>query len=385
MQKQAFTLIISCMISFIAPPSYASVNQDISSIDQKISVVKETLATAKDERKDLEKSLRQNDMLIAKISLNIHDLNRALAGQQKHLDALTVKETGYKNQLSNEQAMLDKQIRSAYIMGAQNPLKSLVNQDSAQDFSRNNHYFYYFNRQRIKTIQLLNHTLVDLNITERDIKEQTKALAKTQAEQQNKEDELRLAQINRHLLITKLNAEIDSSQLELSKLNADRERLTNLVNQLQIQQVNSPNQTQLPNVAFASMQGRLPWPTNGHISEHFGTPINDSELTYTGILIDAPDGQTVHAIYPGTVIFSGWLKGFGLLMIIDHGNGYISLYARNRTLYQQVGARVSAGDAIAQVGESGGYEQSGLYFEVRHDGEPVDPELWCSNRANQWY
>ncbi len=83
------------------------------------------------------------------------------------------------------------------------------------------------------------------------------------------------------------------------------------------------------------------------------------------------------------MIFSGWLKGFGLLMIIDHGDGYISLYARNRTLYQQVGAKVSAGDPIGQVGESGGYEQSGLYFEIRHDGEPADPEQWCSNHAER--
>ncbi len=374
-----------CLLSFCLMPvvGLADVSQDISTIDAKISEVKQSLDDARGERMLLEHKLRKSELLISQIALNLHNIQHALKIQKRALDKLNLQKLNDEERLNEEQGILNNQIRSAYMLGDQNSVKTLLNQEDASNISRMSHYFYYFNKQRIETIKSLSITLTQLKQTEISIEEQTATLKNLQAVQQQKQDDLREEQITRHLLLTKINAEIDTNQLTLEKLNADRQRLSSLVNQLQTAQASSPNQTQLPTVPFSQMQGQLFWPTNGQIIEHFGTPINDSELTYTGTLIQAPEGQTVHAIYPGTVIFSGWLKGFGLLMIIDHGDGYLSLYARNRTLYQQVGAKVSAGDAIAQVGESGGYEQSGLYFEIRHDGEPVDPESWCSNRASQ--
>lgn len=362
----------------------ADVSQDISTIDQKITEVKQSIEDAKSQRNLLEHKLRKSELLISQIALNLHNIQTALTQQEKQLDKLIIQKAHDEEYLSEQQGMLDGQIRSAYMLGEQNTIKTLLNQQDSSNVSRMSHYFYYFNKQRIETIKALATTLLQLKQTQKAIEEQTATLKTLQAQQQQKQDDLRAEQTTRHLLLTKVNAEIDTNQQVLSKLDADRQRLSSLVNQLQVQQAASPNQTQLPTVPFANMQGQLFWPTTGQIIDHFGTPINDSELTYTGTLIQAPEGQTVHAIYPGTVIFSGWLKGFGLLMIIDHGNGYLSLYARNRTLYQQVGAKVSAGDPIGQVGESGGYEQSGLYFEIRHNGEPVDPESWCSNRPSQW-
>lgn len=378
---QCFGCICLTALLMMSLTAFADVNQDISAIDQKIDVIKQSLEDAKSERDDLEKKLEKSELLMSQTALNLHQIHRALKQQITQLDALTKQKIQDETVLKQEQSVLDQQIRSAYILGEQNSLKTLLNQQDANDLSRINHYFYYFNKQRIHAINNLVYTLNQLKQTEAEIFSETKSLQSLQNQEQQKQDDLISEQTTRHLLITKLNAQIDSNQLALAKLNADKERLSNLVNQLQGQQANSSSQTQLPSVAFASMQGQLAWPVSGEIIDHFGQPINDSELTYTGTLIKAPEGQTVHAIYPGTVIFSGWLKGFGLLMIIDHGDGYLSLYARNRTLYEQVGAKVSAGDAIAQVGESGGYDESGLYFEIRHNGEPVDPESWCSNQA----
>jgi len=376
--KKYLYLWLLCLFPLIG---MADVSQDISTLDAKISAIKQSIVDARNARSVLEHQLLKSELAISRIAFNIHMINRALKAQQSQLNKLMQQEANDQKKLVQEQTLLNKQIRTAYMIGDQNMLKLLLNQQDPNSVSRMNHYFYYFNKQRIDTIHSLATTLHELKITQQAISAQTATLTQLQTQMQQKQDELRGEQTTRHLLLTKLDAQIDSNQLALEKLNANRQRLSSLVNQLQVAQDNSPNATELPTVAFASMQGQLFWPTNGQIIEHFGTPINNSELTTNGTLIQAPDGQTIHAIFPGTVIFSGWLKGFGLLMIIDHGDGYMTLYARNRTLYQQVGAKISAGDPIGQVGESGGYDQSGLYFEIRHNGEPVNPELWCRNRT----
>lgn len=129
---------------------------------------------------------------------------------------------------------------------------------------------------------------------------------------------------------------------------------------------------------FTALQGKLPWPTQGNIAIHFGALEDRSGLRYTGVLIKAPLGQSVHAIYPGRVVFANRLQGFGLLMIIDHGNGYMSLYGHNQKLYKKVGDIVQANEAIAAVGDTGRHVPAGLYFEIRHDSEPVNPQEWCA-------
>ena len=126
----------------------------------------------------------------------------------------------------------------------------------------------------------------------------------------------------------------------------------------------------------------LPWPTIGKTVTHFGARVEQSDLKWSGILVRAPEGRDVTSIFPGTVVFADWLKGFGQLVIIDHGQGYMSLYGRNRNLYKQLGESVEAGERIAQVGQSGGFSESGLYFEIRHNGRPLDPERWLRRQAS---
>jgi septal ring factor EnvC (AmiA/AmiB activator) len=137
-------------------------------------------------------------------------------------------------------------------------------------------------------------------------------------------------------------------------------------------------QLDLSHIAFTSLQGKLSWPTAGKVLTHFGAELGDSNLKYNGVLIQAPAGQPIHAIYAGRVIFANWLQGLGLLLIIDHGNGYMSLYGHNAALYKKVGDSVKPNDLIASVGDSGVPGPIGLYFEIRHNGQPVNPDAWCS-------
>ena len=128
---------------------------------------------------------------------------------------------------------------------------------------------------------------------------------------------------------------------------------------------------------FYKKRGHLIWPTTGRIKHHFGTQIGQSELKWNGVLIEASQGQTVHAVAPGKVIFAKWLQGYGLLLIIDHGNGYMTLYGRNQSLLKKVGDWVKTNTTIATAGQTGGFSQSALYFSLRHNAKPLNPEKWC--------
>ena len=136
-------------------------------------------------------------------------------------------------------------------------------------------------------------------------------------------------------------------------------------------------------VTFAQQKGALVWPTNGEVTHRFGTKIQQSELTWSGVVLRAPAGQTVRSVADGDVIFAKWLSGYGMLVIINHGDGYMSLYGRNQTLYVKQGSRVKAGQKIATVGQTGGFDQPGLYFAIRHNAKPLNPKLWCSTKPSQ--
>ena len=157
----------------------------------------------------------------------------------------------------------------------------------------------------------------------------------------------------------------------MHELKKDEKALAQLITQLH------HKEQALQGGDFHERRGHLPWPTRGSIVAHFGTSIENSELLWNGVLLQAPESQPVYAIAAGTIVFADWLTGFGLLLIIDHGGDYLTLYARNHALYKKVGETVQPGHRIADVGKSGGFEKSGLYFEIRKHGRPLDPEKWC--------
>jgi len=222
-------------------------------------------------------------------------------------------------------------------------------------------------------MQEVKQTLIQIQQNQTNIEKQTKTLNNMLQDKLQRQQKLKQLSTTRNTVLIKLDQQISSRQQRLIALQNDKTRLEELFNQLGYQQ-NIPVQPPLP---FTSMAGKLHWPTKGKISEHYDETIGNSELKSSGVLIDAPTGQNVYAIYPGKIVFADWLKGFGLLMIVDHGNGYMTLYARNNAIFYHVGDFVNKGDIIAQVGQTGGYPESGLYFEIRKDGNPINPEQWC--------
>lgn len=356
---------------------YAASNSDtqksIKQIDHSIKKIQNQLSKDTTKRTQLESVLKTTEVTMGELDTQLRDINKQLKKEKRVLASLDAKQSDYEQRLKQQQQAVGSELKTLYYLQDDNYFQTLLNQSDTSEFSRNITYFKYFNHSRLQAMQELEQTISEIQQNQQDIQKQTKTLNDMLSDKLQRQQQLQQLISARNTVLAKLNQNIASNENRLSALQKDKKNLEQLLNQLESQQ-GTPVQPPLP---FASMQGKLPWPTKGIISEHYNTPVGSSELRTTGVLIDAPQGQDVHAIYPGKVVFADWLKGFGLLMIIDHGDGYMTLYGRNNALFYHVGDFVDAGDVIAQVGNTGGYQQSGLYFEIRKDGNPISPEDWC--------
>ena len=263
-------------------------------------------------------------------------------------------------------------------MGKQNDLKLIINEEDPVLLGRNLQYYRYMNEARQALIVKVRKTASQLKTNETQLRQKTQELTLLAQQKEKNISQLNNHHRERDKILVALKQDIQNNAQQLMALNQDKKTLLAL-----IQHLNTQSKTQpviQPPLSLTRLKGTLPWPTEGILQQKYGTSIQESQLTYTGVFLRAPQGQAIHTIYPGKVVFAGWLKGYGLLTIVDHGGGYMSLYAHSQSLYRQVGDLVKAGDLIATVGKTGGFHESGLYFEIRYKGMPLNPELWCSRK-----
>lgn len=378
-RRYQFFLIALFNLGLILPgyaaDSEKEMDQQLNAVDQQIVTVQTTLSKDKIRQDQLESDLQKIEVIIGQIGQNLHTLNKQMDLQATKLSLLRQQQLLYQQQLLEQQKALANQVRAIYFIGQQSYLKLLLNQQNPSELARNMTYFNYLNNNRLNMITDLNNLLKQLQANQQQITQQTKSLQVLRDQQNKQKQQFILGQQTRLQILTQLNKQIDVNQQQLSSLQLNKKNLQQLIEQLR--QQSAENQVKSLPIPFAQLKGTLPLPTKGPVILHYNTPIDNSDLLTNGIMIKAPEGQNVYSIYPGRVMFSGWMKGFGLLMIIDHGGGYMSLYGSNQTLFKKVGADVDAGELIAQVGETGGYSKSGLYFEIRYNGQPVNPEQWC--------
>jgi septal ring factor EnvC (AmiA/AmiB activator) len=242
------------------------------------------------------------------------------------------------------------------------------------------HYYQYVNQARAQMISDINHSIAAIASNAAQIQLQTDNLQQLKVAQQQKRNELTQAKQQQQQVITALSGTIKTNQDKLQQLLANKRALENVITRLQQTVRSSSTAFNLPNVPFTKLQGRLPWPTRGKVIQSYGSNIdNNDQLKMNAVIIAAPAGQPVYSIAPGKVVFADWLRGLGMLMIIDQGNGYLTLYGYNQSLYKKAGDTVRAGDLIATVGKSGGQQQSSLYFGIRHDTTALNPTAWLSS------
>lgn len=361
--------IFSC-IFFLANAhcitAYANSQPEYQNINGQIEQIQTTLNQEHQE-------LKASEITLAKLTLEIAHINQQQAKEELKLSELKNQEHTLQTKLSSQHDALAQQVRAAYQLGKLNEIKILFNQENPYTLSRHLGYYRYLTKERLDLISATKETLHSLTETMQSITDHKNDLQKLLVQKKQQQEKQELTQKLRQRLIAQLNQKVQTKQQQSSIALANQQALQETFNQLPA--LDNLNKQQ----PFANLQGKLAWPTRGKLIASFGSPLSTEGQHLSGVIIQAPQGTPVKAISSGKVVFANWLRGFGLLVIIDHGNNYMSLYARNQALHAKVGEKVKPGDLIASLGNTGGYELSSLYFEIRKNGIPINPSFWCRN------
>jgi septal ring factor EnvC (AmiA/AmiB activator) len=367
--------------------------QELDQIKSEIGKLKEVLKEFKGQRSELQQSLRKSEVDIDKTQKMIQRIQRQLQEQEQELQKMEQQREQLKQSKGAQQALIGRQVRAAYEIGQQNRLKALLNHEDPETVSRAMVYYDYFNRARAEQIDAYIELLSKLDTLQPEIEKKAEELRVAKQDLDKERRQLMDAKAERSRTLASLNSSIQSKDEQLKQRARDRDALEQVLRKVEREarareakerssrQRESLADSQLQPVhggrPFRELRGQLPWPIAGKPENRFGSSRYGSEMRWQGISIRAREGDTVQAIHNGKVVFADWLRGSGLLIIVDHGDGYISLYAHNQTLLKSAGDTVKAGDGIATVGNSGGENQAALYFEIRHKGVPADPAAWC--------
>jgi len=380
--KKHFLLIVLLSWGLHAMADSKPVTQkqsELKKMASRIVNLKSTLQSKVRQKSTLEHELQQTDLQIAKLSLELDGNNKKMQQQQRMLQQFKQNETDYAAKLSDQNDELNKQLRAAYILSRESSIKVVLNQENPERINRILNYYYYFDQARLQLVTQLNQTLHELKANQSAIQQQATALQQSVQQQQIATTQLQTIKKTRVAMIHALATKINDDQQNLTQLQAEKEALSHVIQKLLADQRQVALHSSWPiHGSFATMLGKLHWPLTTHYTVHYGlSGQGHADISTNAVILQAAEGDSVFAIYPGRVVFAGWLRGFGLMLIIDHGQGYMSLYGRNDSLYHRTGDFVQAGELIAKVGNSGGYEESGLYFAIRHNGKPTDPRQWC--------
>jgi len=392
------TLVVAFLLVFLATnvcAETADQNDELNQVESGIDAVKQNMRRLFQQKDSLQDQLAEIEKRYGETASAFRSLHRQIEQKRQGLDAIRREIQDHQNDISRQYRALEGQIRSAYAMGRQGKLKLILNQQDPALSARMIAYYEYFNRERLNKIAAIEETVKQLDQLDQQKQAETELLERDLAQKQKDQLDLDEIRKQRSELLAKTTLELSSSEQQLSHLNISENKLKSLIRSLQgsndeqegdiasiepaseLMDEQAPLNEDFSKVTgdFPVLKGKLPWPVRGKLAQKFGSPRSGS--IWDGVLIDAREGAEIHAVSSGKVAYADWLRAYGLLMIIDHGKGYMTLYAFNQSLYKQAGDSVEAGDVIASVGESGGRSQPGLYFGIRKKGMPIDPLEWC--------
>ena len=372
---RASLIYIACIAITCAQENPSQKTAELESLRTRIKDVESNIQAARSETDQIYQELQENEIAAAAVSQKLADIDKDINNSVQSLAELNVKQTAMQGTLAEERAYLSQQIRAAYKMGKNDYLKLLLNQEDTALIGRMLAYYDYFNQARTLRINQVQETLAGISLLEQQIQAEKTALDQLRATQLVKLEEYTSHRISRQSIIVRLENFIEEQDKQLHILQRDEQELAELVSRLE--QPDSIVQTFEDIPPFNRLKGKLAWPVKGELKSRFGGPRKGGKLKWQGVSIAAASGNDVEAVSPGRVIFADWFRNMGLLIIIDHGSGYMSLYGHNERLLKKVGDWVSEREAIAKVGDTGGQQQPNLYFEIRHSGSPQDPGLWC--------
>ena len=386
-RKLIFCFLFGALVSYGHAEDLQTSNE-LNKVESDISEVKQDMQRLSQQKDNLLNLLADIEKHYGEIAALLKTLQIQIEQKRHSLDNIRQDMQVYQKEIDKLSKELAGQIRAAYAMGQKEKLKLLLNQQDPALSSRMMVYFNYFNKERLKKLTEIEAAVQRLDQLDKQKKTETELLEQNLEQKKSEQAALDEARKQRNELLVQIGNDFSSSEQQLTQLQESQNRLKSLMASLpiteeelavdaeQAKELSSPieNSSELKS-DFSTLKGKLPWPVRGRLSQKFGSP--RSEGTWDGVLIDASEGMEIKAVTRGKVVYAEWLRGYGLLTIIDHGQGYMSLYAFNQSLYKRIGDTVEAGDVIASVGQSGGRSQAGLYFGIRKKGVPIDPLEWC--------
>ncbi|MGB9150025.1 MAG: peptidoglycan DD-metalloendopeptidase family protein [Burkholderiales bacterium] len=379
-------------------------SEELKALRGRIDELQKDIAKKETSKSEVADDLKESEKEISETNRTLSELALEQKETAGELAALQSKTGTLKTNVTKHQADLEKLIKNQYQSGGDDALKLLLNGKDPAQVSRHMHYYSYLAKARADSIQSLKSDIAQLNLAEAETRATAKQLADLKAEEARQKQKLLSERQKRKNLLDRISGQIKNQKREVGKLKQDEARISQLVDRLAkmlaqkkkkstksaakatapenvkpgapaIQNDEEPDDS-FRGTSFASLRGKLKLPVRGELANRYGSPREGGGLTWKGLFIRAAEGAGVKAVADGRVVFADWLRGFGNLMILDHGGGYMSLYGNNESLLKQVGTSIKPGDTIASVGNSGGNAESGLYFELRHQGKTLDPLPW---------
>ena len=379
------------------PAAPAPTEDDLKQLRSRIEKVQADLAAREETRSEAAEELKASGLALSEAQRTLFQLSQDRKSIESDLASVSEQERAARDGIARQQALAAKLLRLQYEQGAPDRLRLLLEGKDAATVSRQLAYYGYIQRARAALITHLREEDARLAALAAEAAQRRDALAENEKAQAEETRNLERERAKRSALVTRLAGDIARGRKELGRLKRDESRLTRLVEEIaralaekqakqareakgagkgrRVDQVADASLAARP---FETLKGLLRLPVKGELANRFGAPREETAATWKGLFIRCISGETVHAVADGRVVYADWLRGFGNLLILDHGKGYMSLYANNEGLLRKVGDSVRSGDPIARVGASDVAAESGLYFELRRDGKPFDPLGWVA-------
>lgn len=345
---------------------------ELTAVQEEISSRLAALKSRQQRLSRTEQALQEIERKTAAIANRLQSTRNERRQLAQRIESNQAQQATLKQQQQQQAKALEKQVANAYTNGEHDFLKLLLNQQDPSKIERILSYYRYFNQARIAQIEQLKSTTDALAELEQTLTQQHQQLAELVAQQEQQQQALVAQQREQETLIAELQQQQRSDKQRLQALEESREQLEQVISAIE-----AALKADVQLVGLEPVKSRLRWPTEGRVKRLFGTS-REGPLRWKGVMIEGEGGQPVRAIADGRILFADWLRGFGLVTVVDHGEGYMSLYGHNQTLLREVGAEVKMGEEIALMGQSGGRSDAALYFEIRYRGEAQNPTRWIN-------
>lgn len=373
MRTRLLTLITLIAVATAAAGA-ADKRARLEEIRERISAIKEQIAEDREARSEQIAALEKIERRISKIVTRLDQLDSQIAHIKDKIDELAARAEQQRRQLDERMEQLAAQIRAAYRVGHQGRLQLILSQENPAVMGRMLGYYEYYAEAQSEAIAEVRAKLQALRETRQALSNKREQLQEKRAEREAILAQLKASRAERRATIAAIEARLAKRGERLDQLQANAERLEDLINSLEEGLAPLPDVD--PDTPFVQRKGDLPPPVNGPVIAAFGDPKASSRLEWEGRWIGAPAGTPVEAVAPGRVVYVGWMYRYGLMVVLNHGDQFYTIYGHNQAVYVRAGEHVAAGEQIATVGKSGGHEKTGVYFEIRHGDNALDPGVW---------